>query len=240
MMLKFDKISKVYRTEDIETTALNEISLEINEGEFVAIMGPSGCGKSSILNIFGLLGNPSAGKYYFLDHEVSSYSEKQLANIRKSNIGYIFQEFNLIDELTVYENVELALLYQNKSKSERRELVKKILEDVGILHRMNHYPKQLSGGQQQRVAIARALVAKPKLILADEPTGNLDSEMGQEVMDMLKALNKSGTTLIMVTHSDYHASYANRILYLLDGKMQEYGSQHEVVQARKSEVEVCS
>jgi putative ABC transport system ATP-binding protein len=163
-MLKFDKISKVYRTEDIETTALNEISLEIKEGEFVAIMGPSGCGKSSILNIFGLLSNPSSGKYHFLDQEVSSFSEKQLANIRKANIGYIFQEFNLIDELTVYENVELALLYQNISKSQRRDLVKKILEDVGISHRMNHYPKQLSGGQQQRVAIARALVAKPKLI----------------------------------------------------------------------------
>lgn len=229
-MLRLENISQVFRTEEVETTAIQGVNLEINRGEFVSIMGPSGSGKSSMLNILGLLASPTSGRYYFLDEEVSLYPEKKLAQIRKANIGYIFQEFNLIDELTVFENVELSLLYQGRAKNERKRLVQEILIEVGLSHREKHYPKQLSGGQQQRVAIARALVSNPKLILADEPTGNLDSAMGKEVMEMLKSLNSKGTTLVMVTHSLSHSKYANRVLHLLDGKLEESRIKHVSVE----------
>lgn len=213
---------KSYLTEDIETIALDGIDLTVEEADFLAIMGPSGCGKSTLLNILGMLDNPTSGRYSFFDSVVSDMKEKQLANIRKHNIGFIFQEFNLIKELTVFENVELSLLYHGLSVKERRARVEDILKKVSMEHRINHYPKKLSGGQQQRVAIARALVSDPKLIVADEPTGNLDSKLGEEIMELLQELNSNGTTLIMVTHSDEHAKYASRTVSLLDGKIVEH------------------
>ncbi len=218
-MIKTVDLTKVFRTEEVETTALNNVSFEIKEGEFVAIMGPSGCGKSTLLNILGLLDNPSNGQYHFLDSEVSSYSEKQRANLRKKNIGFVFQNFNLIDELSVYENVELPLIYLGYSSSERKKRVEEVLSQMQIMHRKNHFPLQLSGGQQQRVAVSRAVVARPHIILADEPTGNLDSTHGDEVMNLLEELNKNGTTIIMVTHSQRDASYAQRIIRLFDGQI---------------------
>ncbi|MFO7977294.1 MAG: ABC transporter ATP-binding protein [Bacteroidales bacterium] len=218
-MIRTVDLTKVFRTEDVETTALNKVSFEIKEGEFVAIMGPSGCGKSTLLNIMGLLDNPSGGEYIFLEQEVSNYSEKQRANLRKKNIGFVFQNFNLIDELSVFENVELPLIYLGYSASERKKRVEEVLEQMQIMHRRNHFPLQLSGGQQQRVAVCRAVVAKPHIILADEPTGNLDSTHGDEVMNLLETLNKNGTTIIMVTHSQRDASYAQRIIRLFDGQI---------------------
>lgn len=217
VMLKTVDLVKVFRTEEVETTALNKVNLEIKEGEFVAIMGPSGCGKSTLLNIMGLLDNPSGGEYYFLKEDVSGYKERKRTNLRKNNIGFVFQSFNLIDELTVFENVELPLLYQNVSTGERRKKVIEVLERMQIAHRAKHFPQQLSGGQQQRVAVARAVVTNPKLILADEPTGNLDSANGEEVMDLLTQLNDAGTTIIMVTHSAADAEKAHRIVQLFDG-----------------------
>ncbi|MBU2466215.1 MAG: ABC transporter ATP-binding protein, partial [Bacteroidetes bacterium] len=206
-------------TDEVETTALNEVSFEIHKGEFVAIMGPSGCGKSTLLNILGLLDNPSGGKYSFLDKEVGKSSERQRANLRKENIGFVFQNFNLIDELTVFENVELPLIYLGMPSKDRRKRVNEVLEQMQIAHRSKHFPLQLSGGQQQRVAVARAVVAKPALILADEPTGNLDSAHGEEVMNLLNDLNVNGTTIIMVTHSQRDATYAQRVIRLFDGQI---------------------
>ena len=216
-MIKTVDLVKVYRTEDVETTALNKVNIEINKGEFVSIMGPSGCGKSTLLNILGLLDNPNGGEFYFLEHEVSKYSERQRAQLRKENIGFVFQSFNLIDELTVFENVELPLLYLGYSSSERKDKVNAVLERMEIMHRTSHFPQQLSGGQQQRVAVARAIVSNPKMILADEPTGNLDSERGDEVMSLLTSLNEQGTTVVMVTHSPTYAEYGNRVIHLFDG-----------------------
>jgi len=216
-MIKTKDLRKIYTTEEVETTALNSVNIEINEKEFVAIMGPSGCGKSTLLNIFGLLDNPSEGEYHFIDHEVSKYTERQRANLRKANIGFVFQSFNLIDELTVYENVELPLLYLGVASSEREKMVTEVLERMQIMHRKDHFPQQLSGGQQQRVAVSRAVVAKPKLILADEPTGNLDSANGEEVMNILTQLNEEGTTIVMVTHSPHDSEFAHRIIHLFDG-----------------------
>jgi len=216
-MLKLHNLSKYYRTDEVETVALNSVNIEIEQGEFVAIMGPSGCGKSTLLNIIGMLDNPSEGDYVFMGENVAGYSESKLANIRKQNIGFIFQSFNLIDELTVEENIELALLYHNIPASERKERVVKVMDKVGIAHRAKHMPSQLSGGQQQRVAVARAVVGDQAMILADEPTGNLDSAHGQEVMEMLQALNDEGTTIVMVTHSPAHADYARRTINLFDG-----------------------
>jgi putative ABC transport system ATP-binding protein len=218
-MIKAVNLSKVFRTDEVETTALNKVSFEIKKGEFVAIMGPSGCGKSTLLNILGLLDNPSDGEYYFLEKEVSKFSEKQRANTRKHNIGFVFQNFNLIDELNVNENVELPLIYLGLSSSERKKRVESALEQMQIMHRRKHFPLQLSGGQQQRVAVARAVVANPHLILADEPTGNLDSAHGEEVMNLLASLNQNGTTIIMVTHSQRDAEYAQRIIRLFDGQI---------------------
>lgn len=216
-MIQTEQLKKVFRTDEVETTALNDVNLEITKGEFVAIMGPSGCGKSTLLNILGLLDNPSRGKYYFDGKEVSKYRERQRTNMRKGNVGFVFQSFNLIDELNVYENVELPLLYLRIPGSERRKRVSAILDRMQISHRKKHFPQQLSGGQQQRVAVARAVVADPKLILADEPTGNLDSKNGEEVMRLLEELNKEGTTIIMVTHSPAHAERAQRVVHLFDG-----------------------
>jgi putative ABC transport system ATP-binding protein len=216
-MIQTKNLKKVYQTDEVETTALNSVNLQINAGEFVAIMGPSGCGKSTLLNILGLLDNPSSGEFFFLGQEVSTYSERQRANLRKGSIGFVFQSFNLIDELTVFENVELPLLYIGVPSEERKKQVDAALERVGIFHRRNHFPQQLSGGQQQRVAIARAVVAQPKLILADEPTGNLDSSHGEEVMKLLTQMNEGGTTIVMVTHSPAHAEYSHRIIHLFDG-----------------------
>jgi len=209
-MIRTKDLKKLYITEDVETTALNNVNMEIKKGEFVAIMGPSGCGKSTLLNVLGLLDNPSGGEYYFVDQEVSDYSERQRANLRKENIGFVFQSFNLIDELTVYENVELPLLYLGYSGADRKERVTEVLEEMQIMHRKNHFPQQLSGGQQQRVAVARAVIAKPKLILADEPTGNLDSAHGDEVMNLLTELNENGTTIVMVTHSPAYPESSQR------------------------------
>ena len=218
-MIKLSKLSKVYRTDEIESTALNEVSFEINEGEFVSIMGPSGCGKSTLLNILGMLDKPESGSYQFLGNEVAQLKEKERSDVRKKNIGFIFQNFNLIDELTVFENIELPLLYNKVNASERKKRVNELIEKIGISHRASHYPQQLSGGQQQRVAVARALITKPPLILADEPTGNLDSSHGNEVMELMCELNEAGTTIIMVTHSAHDASYSNRIINLLDGQI---------------------
>lgn len=216
-MIKTIALSKIFRTESVQTTALNEVSLEINQGEFVAIMGPSGCGKSTLLNMLGLLDNPTSGELWFLDQEVSRYSENNRTDLRNGNIGFVFQSFNLIDELTVFENVELPLLYAGVSLRERVERVNSALERMQIAHRTEHYPQQLSGGQQQRVAIARAIVTNPRIILADEPTGNLDSTNGNEVMSLLKELNADGTTIVMVTHSDENAREAGRIIRMMDG-----------------------
>jgi putative ABC transport system ATP-binding protein len=218
-MIRTNDLKKIFRTDEVETTALGGVSIEINEGEFVSIMGPSGCGKSTLMNILGLLDNPSEGEYYFLGNEVSKYTERQRAMIRKENIGFVFQSFNLIDELTIYENVELPLLYLKTSPAERKQKVETVLERMNIMHRRNHFPQQLSGGQQQRVAVARALVANPKIILADEPTGNLDSSHGDEVMKMLTDLNENGTTVVMVTHSPSYAEYGNRVIHLFDGQV---------------------
>lgn len=218
-MIKTEKLSMLFTTEDVQTKALNEVSLEIGEGEFVAIMGPSGCGKSTLLNILGTLDSPTSGKYYFHDKEIDRMSESQLTSFRKGNIGFVFQSFNLIDELTVYENVELPLVYLNNKSSERKKKVMEVLERMNIAHRAGHFPQQLSGGQQQRVAIARAVVTDCRLILADEPTGNLDSTNGIEVMELLSELNKQGTTIVMVTHSERDASYAHRVIHLLDGQI---------------------
>ncbi len=216
-MIKTQDLTKIYMTEEVETTALNNVNLEIEKGEFVSIMGPSGCGKSTLLNILGLLDNPSGGEYHFTGEEVSKYSERQRAKLRKENIGFVFQSFNLIDELTVFENVELPLLYLGYSSGDRKKKVNEVLENMEIMHRVNHFPQQLSGGQQQRVAVARAIVSNPKIILADEPTGNLDSERGDEVMSLLTDLNENGTTIVMVTHSPTYAEYGNRIVHLFDG-----------------------
>ena len=218
-MIKVTDLSKIFRTEEIETTALNKVSFEINDGEFVAIMGPSGCGKSTLLNILGLLDNPTDGSYMLLGQEVAKLKEKDRTKFRKGNIGFVFQSFNLIDELNVFENVELPLRYLNISASERKQRVTEMLKRMNISHRAQHFPQQLSGGQQQRVAIARAVVSNPKLILADEPTGNLDSKNGKAVMDLLTELNKEGTNIVMVTHSQKDASCAQRIVNLFDGEI---------------------
>jgi len=216
-MIKTENLVKIYRTEEVETTALNQINLHVGEGEFVSIMGPSGCGKSTLLNILGLLDRPNGGAYFFDGTNVASLADKARAELRKQNIGFVFQNFNLIDELTVFENVELPLVYLRMGKGERKSKVEQILDQMGMIHRRNHYPQQLSGGQQQRVAVSRAVVNSPKLILADEPTGNLDSAHGNEVMDTLTRLNESGTTIIMVTHSHHDAAFSSRIIRLLDG-----------------------
>lgn len=218
-MIKVTDLSKIFRTEEIETTALNGVSFEIKEGEFVAIMGPSGCGKSTLLNILGLLDNPSGGSYELMGQEVAKLKERDRTRFRKGNIGFVFQSFNLIDELNVFENVELPLKYLNIGAGERKRRVTEILKRMNISHRAQHFPQQLSGGQQQRVAIARAVVTNPKLILADEPTGNLDSKNGAEVMNLLTELNKEGTTIIMVTHSQHDASFAHRTIHLFDGSV---------------------
>lgn len=212
-------LSMIYRTDEVETTALDKISLDIKKGEFVSIMGPSGCGKSTFLNVLGLLDKCSSGEYKFMNHIISNMNERQRADIRKNNIGFVFQSFNLIDELTVYENVELPLVYLGKSAAEKKQRTNELLERMGIEHRSSHFPQQLSGGQQQRVAVARALVANPTVIFADEPTGNLDSSTGNEVMNLLTDLNEAGTTIVMVTHSSHDASYSNRIIQLFDGKL---------------------
>ena len=219
MIIQTTNLNKIYRTEEIETTALNMVNFQVAEGEFVSIMGPSGCGKSTLLNVVGLIDTMDGGEYSFLGREVSKFNERQRANIRKGNIGFIFQSFNLIDELTVFENVELPLLYLKTPSAERKEKVNAALERMEIMHRKNHFPQQLSGGQQQRVAVARAVVANPKVILADEPTGNLDSKNGDEVMSILTQLNEGGTTIIMVTHSPTYAEYGNRTVHLFDGKI---------------------
>ena len=216
-MIKVNNLSKIFRTEEIETTALNNVSFEIKEGEFVAIMGPSGCGKSTLLNILGLLDNPSEGSYQLLGQEVANLKERERTKFRKGNLGFVFQSFNLIDELNVFENVELPLKYLNISASERKQRVTAMLKRMNISHRAQHFPQQLSGGQQQRVAIARAVVSNPKLVLADEPTGNLDSKNGKEVMDLLCELNREGTTIVMVTHSQKDAAMAQRTIDLFDG-----------------------
>ncbi len=218
-MIKTSGLTKIYRNAEVETRALQDVCIEVKEGEFVAIMGPSGCGKTTLLNILGLLDNPSSGTYQFLNQETSKFREKQRAKLRKKNLGYIFQNFNLIEELNVFENVELPLIYMGFKSRARKRLVISALKKMHILHRKYHFPQQLSGGQQQRVAVARAVVGSPKLILADEPTGNLDSAHGEEVMRTLNELNKEGTTIIMVTHSQRDASYANRIVRLFDGQI---------------------
>ena len=218
-MFRLSNVSKIYSTSSIETTALDEVSLDIDEGEFVAVMGPSGCGKSTLMNILGMIDAPTTGGYYFFDHDISGYSPQRLAALRKGNVGFIFQSFNLIDELDVFENVELPLLYQHIRRSRRKTLVREALELVGLSSRMSHLPSQLSGGQQQRVAVARAIVGDPKLILADEPTGNLDSRNGEEVLGMLRVLNEQGATILMVTHSPEHARAANRLVTMLDGRI---------------------
>ena len=218
-MIRTINLTKIFRTEEIETTALNKVTLEIKRGEFVAIMGPSGCGKSTLLNIIGLLDNPTDGEYYFDGKEVGKLSERNRTLLRKGNIGFVFQSFNLIDELTVFENIELPLIYLKLKSRERRDKVQQVLESMKMGHRKNHFPQQLSGGQQQRVAISRAVVTNPKLILADEPTGNLDSKNGLEVMNLLTELNRAGTTIVMVTHSLENAAFAHRVINLFDGQI---------------------
>jgi putative ABC transport system ATP-binding protein len=217
-MIKIKNLEKIYRTEDVETVALNKLSLHVNDGEFVAIMGPSGCGKSTLLNILGLLDDPDSGSFLFNGIELAGFNERKRDDLRKRNIGFVFQSFNLIDELTVYENVELPLIYLGVKPAERKGRVEKVLDKMQIMHRRNHYPQQLSGGQQQRVAVARAVVNSPKLILADEPTGNLDSSNGNEVMELLTDLNEQGTTVVMVTHSEHDARYSHRVIRMLDGQ----------------------
>lgn len=236
-MIRIENLMKVFRTEEVETTAINDLSIEVKDGEFVAIMGPSGCGKSTLLNILGLLDNPSDGKFYFNGIDVTHFKERHRTTLRKSNIGFVFQSFNLIDELTVYQNVELPLVYQKVSPTLRKEMTEKALERMGISHRRNHFPQQLSGGQQQRVAIARAVVSNPKVILADEPTGNLDSNNGSEVMRLLGELNREGTTIIMVTHSQSDAEHAHRIINLLDGKVV---SETQTLRIHQAEEEMAS
>jgi putative ABC transport system ATP-binding protein len=216
-MIRIENLEKVYKTEEVETTALNGIKLDVKAGEFVSIMGPSGCGKSTLLNVMGLLDKPENGSYKFMDTELLMLSERERSNFRKRNMGFVFQNFNLIDELTVFENIELPLIYNKVASGERKRLVNEIIERMNIVNRSNHFPQQLSGGQQQRVAVARALVTKPKLVLADEPTGNLDSSHGNEVMELLCELNEAGTTIVMVTHSSHDASFSNRIINLKDG-----------------------
>ena len=218
-MLNLQNLSKVYRTDEVETVALNSINIDIQEGEFVAIMGPSGCGKSTLLNIIGMLDVPTSGDYLFKGENIARYPESKLSSIRKHNIGFIFQSFNLVDELTVQENIELALLYHNIPAAERRDRVAAVMDKTGIAHRADHMPGQLSGGQQQRVAVARAVVGRQSMILADEPTGNLDSSHGQEVINMLQRLNAEGATVVMVTHSASHAAMAGRIINLFDGQV---------------------
>ncbi len=220
MIIATQSLSKVFRTEEVETTALDGVNLDVQQSEFVSLMGPSGCGKSTLMHILGLVDTPTSGTYQFLGREVSKLSNKERANLRKANIGFVFQSFNLIDELTVYENVELPLIYNNVPASQRKERVDAVLAKMNMAHRLKHFPMQLSGGQQQRVAVARAIVTAPKLILADEPTGNLDSEHGDEVMRLLQQLNHEGSTVVMVTHSEHDASFGNRIVRLLDGKVQ--------------------
>ncbi len=217
-MIKIANLEKYYRTEDVETIALNKLSLEVKNGEFVAVMGPSGCGKSTLLNILGLLDDPDGGSFLFNGIEVVDFNERKRADLRKRNIGFVFQSFNLIDELTVFENVELPLIYLGMKTAERKQKVEEVLDKIKIMHRRNHYPQQLSGGQQQRVAVARAVVNNPKLILADEPTGNLDSSNGNEVMQLLTDLNEQGTTIVMVTHSEHDARYSHRVIRMLDGQ----------------------
>ena len=221
MIIATQNLSKVFRTEEVETTALDGVQLEVREGEFVSLMGPSGCGKSTLMHILGLVDTPSSGSYQFLGQEVSQRSNRERANIRKANIGFVFQSFNLIDELSVYENVELPLIYNDVPASQRKQRVEATLAKMNMSHRLKHFPMQLSGGQQQRVAVARAIVTAPKLILADEPTGNLDSEHGDEVMRLLQQLNKEGSTIVMVTHSEHDAAFGDRIVRLLDGKVVE-------------------
>jgi putative ABC transport system ATP-binding protein len=217
-MIKIKDLEKIYRTEDVETVALNKLSFEVKEGEFVSVMGPSGCGKSTLLNILGLLDDPDSGSFLFNGIEVAGFNERKRAELRKKNIGFVFQNFNLIDELSVFENVELPLIYLGMKAAERKGRVESVLEKMQIMHRRNHYPQQLSGGQQQRVAVARAVVNNPRLILADEPTGNLDSSNGNEVMQLLTDLNEAGTTIIMVTHSEHDARYSHRVIRMLDGQ----------------------
>ena len=217
-MIKIKDLVKVYRMEEIETVALNKMNLEVNESEFVAVMGPSGCGKSTLLNILGMLDEATSGSFEFTGIEVSKFNENKRSDLRKANIGFVFQSFNLIDELTVFENVELPLVYNNIKSADRKRMVEEALEQVQMMHRRNHFPSQLSGGQQQRAAVARAVVNNPKLILADEPTGNLDSKNGADVMEMLTSLNDKGTTIIMVTHSEHDSRYAHRIVHMLDGE----------------------
>lgn len=219
MMIKTENLIKIYQTDDVETTALNEVNIEIKEGEFVSVMGPSGCGKSTLLNVLGMIDNPTSGQFYFNGNEVGSLPERKRSDVRKHNLGFVFQSFNLIDELTVYENVELPMLYTKVPSADRKKRVEELLEGMNIMHRAKHFPQQLSGGQQQRVAVARAIVNKPKLILADEPTGNLDSSNGDEVMKILSELNAGGTTILMVTHSQYCAEFGNRIIRMLDGQV---------------------
>lgn len=218
-MIKTEKLSKIFRTDEIQTRALLDVDLQITEGEFVAVMGPSGCGKSTLLNILGLLDNPTSGSYLFNNHEVASLTERSRTSFRKGNVGFVFQSFNLIDERTVFENIELPLIFLRLKPSKRKEMVDAVMDRMKISHRRKHYPQQLSGGQQQRVAIARAVVANPKLILADEPTGNLDSKNGEQVMNLLTELNQEGTTIVMVTHSQHDAAYAHRIINLFDGQI---------------------
>ena len=217
-MINITQLEKIYRTEEVETIALNKLTMEVKSGEFVAVMGPSGCGKSTLLNILGLLDDPDAGSFVFNNIEVAKFNERKRADLRKHNIGFVFQSFNLIDELTVFENVELPLIYTGVKAADRKKKVEEVLDKVQIMHRRNHYPQQLSGGQQQRVAVARAVVNNPKLILADEPTGNLDSSNGNEVMQLLTELNEQGTTIVMVTHSEHDARYSHRIIRMLDGQ----------------------
>ncbi|PWG80127.1 ABC transporter ATP-binding protein [Pararcticibacter amylolyticus] len=218
-MIKITSLEKFYRTEEVETVALNGVSIDVAKGEFVSIMGPSGCGKSTLLNILGLLDDPDGGSYLFNGIEVAKFNERKRSDLRKHNIGFVFQSFNLIDELTVYENVELPLIYTKTPAAERKRKVEAVLDKVQIMHRRNHFPQQLSGGQQQRVAVARAVVNSPKLILADEPTGNLDSSNGNEVMQLLTELNEQGTTIVMVTHSEHDSRYSHRIIRMLDGQV---------------------
>lgn len=234
-MIKITDLEKVYRTEEVETVALNKMALHVSEHEFVAIMGPSGCGKSTLLNILGMLDEPTSGSFLFNGIEVAHFNESKRCNLRKENIGFVFQSFNLIDELTVYENVELPLIYNNIKGEERKARVEDALDKVQMMHRRNHFPSQLSGGQQQRVAVARAVVNSPKLILADEPTGNLDSRNGQDVMQLLTSLNEAGTTIIMVTHSDHDARYSHRIVHMLDGQTVSENFLKEIVYAAKAE-----
>lgn len=218
-MIRTNKLVKIYRTDEVQTTALNAVDVSIAEGEFVAVMGPSGCGKSTLLNVLGMIDSPSSGEYFFNGEEIGKLPERKRSDVRKHNLGFVFQSFNLIDELTVYENIELPMLYTKVPAAQRKKRVEELMEGMNIMHRRNHFPQQLSGGQQQRVAVARAVVNKPKLILADEPTGNLDSQNGDEVMKILADLNAEGTTILMVTHSQYCAEFGNRIIRMLDGQV---------------------